>query len=413
MNRLFIGIILGFVLSSSLSAQGTWFSLFQKLVDQETGSEIIESGREYNGNLYNAKIRFVIRDGDGNANNFTNNDNINFEIQGTDLSFNGNKDGLIAFAEANGQAIYDAIFKSDISGEVNGNSDPQSITQSVVKNIIFASPSKQKDKSKNFVTLSDINIHAVSTRIEISAASVGEKDENVMLLTAVPSYSYNFGEFMQHSVGVLLPIKYADQDDKLQSKSFAISLTPFIRYRIFEKDSAIVEQDYFSIDIGFSASLHSTFVNSTIFGGAGYLRYGGSFFTSAQWEPFQYLNLKFALAYQINKVDVPEFIVDGLVSEDFDWLVSTIKGLPVDHQISFALQAKVPITDKIAATMGYMRTHNIGERSESSTAYMSVFSIFFDFLVADLVDLSVGYKTVFEIEDYTEHTLLLGGMLNF
>ena len=43
-----------------VTAQATWEAIFRALIDEITGSAIIESGREYNGSLYSAMLRFII-----------------------------------------------------------------------------------------------------------------------------------------------------------------------------------------------------------------------------------------------------------------------------------------------------------------------------------------------------------------
>ena len=106
-------IFLIFTFSSLLSAQGDWETIFRALIQQVTGDEVIQSGKEYNTRLYKANVKFKITDGDGNPNNFEDGDTIQFEIVDTSLKFKGGRDGLTNYAENNGSAIYDAIFPSD------------------------------------------------------------------------------------------------------------------------------------------------------------------------------------------------------------------------------------------------------------------------------------------------------------
>ena len=97
----------------SLLAAGSWEEMFRALIDEQTGDQVIESGKVYTGSLYSANVRFQIINGDNNTNNFSNADSIEFEIIGTDLKFTGSKKDFIQYAESKGSKLYDAIFPND------------------------------------------------------------------------------------------------------------------------------------------------------------------------------------------------------------------------------------------------------------------------------------------------------------
>ncbi len=381
--------------SSVLMAAGSWEEFFRSLIDQQTGSKIIESGKLYEGNVYSANFKFLITDADGNANNFKGNDRIELQILGTSLAFEGTKDGLVTWAEANGKAIYDAMFPSDVGSAITGGSDAQYTQEAFFPSVILKN--LRTENTNNFIA-----------RMEFTFSEVG--NEEVFSFLGVPSYNINFGEKMQNAVGLIIPFRYAKQDDVSESELFSIGLNPYFRYNVFEQNSSLLEDDRLTIDVGLNPFMHTTFVSSVIFtGGIGYIRFGSGFFTALEWNIADRIKIRSGIAYQISKAYFPDDVVEG----DMSWIVDVLNDLPVDHEISFGLNFTIPLAENFNVSLDYFRTHSLSSRVKSSQAFISTVSIFFNYLLLDIVDISLGYKTRFEIEDLNEHTILFGGMVRF
>lgn len=418
--------------------QGSWEAVFRALIDEKTGSTLIESGRQYQGRLYNADVTFIITDGDGNSNNFQNGDSIDLEIKRTGLRYSGNKAGLTAFAQANGQKIFDAIFGADAAGSVSGASAPQTLQMQALSGLTLRwdksareqrqastasqeaskqsqqpSGTSQKDDGEKVAQASNVEfLHCAHTRVEISFIESGPNHDDVFSVSGIPSYSISFGEYLQHTAGVLVPIRYA-QTDHLDSEYLTFNLSPFIRYRAFEADSFFVAEDNFLVNVGTYVILNSLFLSSTVFGGGGYLRYGGCIFADAQWTPMEYLSVHFALSYQISKTALPSSFRNNVVSKDFRWLADVIDELPVDHELAFGLRFRTPLTDTLSVSLDYLRSHSLGSRAKSTTAFHSQLALVFDYLLLEVAEISIGYRAGLEPVNYIEHTILLGGLITF
>lgn len=392
-------VVLLLLLVPVANGAGTWEELFRALIDQSTGDELIQSGKLYQGTLYSANIQFIITDGDGNTNNFASGDTISIRINGDRLQFQGNKDGLTTWAEDNGRAIYDAIFPTDVGGEVTGSTDSQQAQEAFFPSIIFKAVDASKTNTNDFIA-----------RAEFAFATVGPKDNDTFTFTGVPSYSFHFGDDMRNALGAYAPVRYAKQDDAMRSELISLSLCPFVRYNLFERDSFLVPEDRFVLDAGITLLTHATFVSSVVLrGGVGSFRFGSTLYTAAQWTPSDYLTVRAGLSYQVSKVYIP----NNVVKSDLQWIVDTINELPVDHEIGFGVNLQVPVSDDFSVSLDYFRIHSVSSRANSDNYAVSTIAVMFNYLLADIADISLGYKTRLEVPNLSEHSLLVGGLVRF
>lgn len=390
-----VGVVI--FLPSWLYAGGSWEEIFRAIIKSKFGDPTIVNNQLYEGSVYSGNFRFIIQDGDGNTNNFNDQDHLDFALQGTDLQFSGNKTEFTQWVEENGADIYKVIFPSDIAAALYGSSDPQFNQEVTFPNLILRH--MRTENTNNFIA-----------KMEYTFAEVGPDDTDVFSFVGIPSYSINFGEKYQNSVGLMVPLRYSKEDDFAETEMFSVTAVPYLKWNFWTKTSFIQEEDRFSLDAGIAPFFHATFASSVFFpAGAGYLRYGGSIFFAAEWELKDTLIVRPGISYQISETYFP----DGIVEGEMEWMVDILNDLPLSHEVTVGINFTVPLAPTLKLSLDYFRTMSVGREVNKGDSAVSAVAFLVDYLVLDFLHLNVGCKTKFEIQEYTEFTFLLGGIARF
>jgi hypothetical protein len=202
------------VFCSHNSFASGWEDIFESLSYKNT----IRPGVQQSTYLYNAYIRFTVHDNDGIATNFGNTDTVDLFIKSTTgnkrLTFSGTKPQLINWAKANAQTLLRIIFASFPEASFGGATNGQLTTQQVL--------------SACYGPLATIRNVDIRVRGQYDFFELGPRHVKARGSSGMISFSKSFISG-KHTIGVIMPYRYAKSDDKLDSIMgfFSIFLSHF------------------------------------------------------------------------------------------------------------------------------------------------------------------------------------------
>jgi hypothetical protein len=358
----------------------SWERIFARLSPTDT----IRDGVQEQEAVYAAVMEWTITNNDGLSGNFEGTDTVDIRIEGTGLAFSGTKDGLIDYADAHASEIWQAIFGITPGSVVTGTSEGQFSSTAVVSNLVPpAVPSLMARRWTNDVLASG----------EYNFLEVGNTE--VTGTSGIATYGRAiFGP--RNQVGLAMPYRMLSAEDPLNTDIDAFQPTLYYKRDVYTGQPVFLTWGV----AGFFGVNH---VNSDLFEDGYYFRYGGNTFASVGREIFPWLAIFGDASYEIGKYWCPE----GSVDEEIRFIAKALNGLPEDHIITYGARAGlVFIPDWLWGTVQVFRSNSLntpeGVNQDVQTVVMGKLGTrILDFFYVDL-----GYKTTFEVKNYTDNTII-------
>jgi hypothetical protein len=361
------------------SAEG-WQEIWKNLSDGKT----IQSGVLESATFYGAQTQFVIYDGDGISDNFSDADSINVVLRSSDtndmLTFNGTKTQLVDWAKTNSDVLLKIIFPCSPETSISGVTGGQFTAQQMMV--------------ASFGTLSTVRNVDIHVSGQYDYFELGPEKTKATGSSGLFAYSRDFGQGNQ-SLGIMIPYRYLKSEDTLNSKMGYFSLVPVYKHRYDVKDSQLE----WVIDM----SIGAVYLKSGLFPkGGGYIEYGGGTGLSYLTELVENLNSKVGISYQVLKKSIP----DSLVTDELKWVSEAMNNLNMEQDLTLSAGLTYDLIPKAwDVSTNVFRIHQLQSDADPDCKYQTVWSINTGYTYK-FFHVQLGYKTSFEMKDYKDNSYI-------
>ena len=386
-------LVLAILFSPAVSMAAGWEDTFGAL----SSGKAIQEGVTQSDQIYSANYSFVISDGDGVLGNFSSTDSVSYSVSnvytGDALSFSGTKEELTAWAEANADKLYSILFLGAPDTSIAGEPNSTPITAQGIERIFSALQDRTlrgSDGSFQNIRNNDIRVSAQYDFFE-----VGKQNIDSSGTSGVFSYARVVGETGRHAVGIEIPYRSLEADDQTDSTMLFVMLSPFYEYSTTSGPNRYV----FTAGLNFGA----TYLESDIFDdGGGYFQYGGMIGGGVARILTERLEGRVALSLQY----LDRFIPESQVSDEYQWIASALNDVAAETLLTPALGLTYWITpNKLSVEGNLFRIHSLGSDVDEKFKYQTVVNAFINYMAGNWL-LTLGYKTSFELEDFTDRSVI-------
>ncbi|MFO7760522.1 MAG: hypothetical protein ACQES8_04760 [Thermodesulfobacteriota bacterium] len=287
------------------------------------------------------------------------------------------------WAEAHADEIAEIIFPSGLT-EITGETDDSIISLSSMRNILIkATPNR--------------GIPDYRARLEYH--DVENFDEDGQALGMILSGFTEETETWDFSM--LVPYRYTDMDDEIDSESHFLAIDMKMDYKI--KDNA----DW-TLKAGGNLFGSIFYFESDALEYAGQLKYGAGLFGSAtRYLPIGTLSA--GLSYKIAKAYLPSGLVDDDSDEFVDEAIDYINDLDAVGTVSYGLNYGLPLLDnKAAVNFEIIRQHFISSDIDSDRDTQTSFGAEASWYPSETFEINAGIRTLEEMDDLDDLGIMLG-----
>lgn len=397
-SRLWIGVSV-FVLTVCAVKDvcaGGWEEIYQNL----SPGKSITSGQEVTASVYNATLTFTITDRDGNLANFAETDAINLRVagHGKTMTFSGSKTGLIDWATTNSGELLATIFGASPEIGFSGTTNTQYNTQQ-----IFTTLSAMPSTGGTGISFVPVSTKDVVVSGQYDFMEVGQDKVSTKGSSGTVGYERKFGIDQRHSLGIVVPYRQLDADDEIESNAKYVAFVPFYKHRWYG--------DNYQIEWMVNAAVNVTYLKSAVFpDGGGYFEYGGG--TGVQYAHAftPRISMDVGLMYQALKKEIPS----SMVPDELKWVSDSISALPVEQDLTPSIGVTWHLLPEKFSFRGQVfRIHQLQSDVEPGYRNQTVALGLFTYNAFDKVQLSMGYKRSFEMQDLEDQSVILSARIKW
>lgn len=371
-----LAIVFFIITSFSAFAGGTWEDVIKAANDGT-----LTEGTWVDGSLYYADFRFNVTNLDGTSGNFAGSDTARIIVTGNgrtlDTGTSLTKDQLTSWAKANAAELYDIVFGSDPSAALSG---------------LPGNTVDVMSESEKIMTIDMGYFNGYESEIKLSSeksyiTSNGIKSQATSGILNLQKLNNNFKR------GLMIPYRYVNSDDNTDAKSYSLSLVPFLTYY----------QDFTDkFTLAYTGSLNGKvqYMESELFpDGGGYFEYGYGAAVSPGYMLTKKILLRGVVGYNYRKKEIPS----DMISDDMQWVADALEETSEQKLLNTGVGLVLIPVEKMsiafeASKIKHLIEENVPDGKESATYYTAQMSYKFSAL-----ELTVGYKTVQDVDDYSEH----------
>lgn len=388
-RRYFKLITIIFALTSIMSTASYAADEWENILKDLSAGSSITPGITQTASLYNSDVQFTVTNNNGVINDFDDNDTVNLALKGNDvsLSFNGDKNSLIAWSIQNRDNLMKALFGNAPDAAISGMTNGQMITQQ----LFSATLGSPENFGVTFVPVSNRDI-VVKGQYDFMDINGSDATGGSGMLT----YDHKFGTDNDKSIGISIPFRQLDIDDNLDSKYQNVSFIPNFKQRWYMTQSMT--------ELTVHANMGLTYLESSIFpDGGGFMDYGIGTNVKYAYALNDQLSINAGLGYQILKREIPS----SLVPKELKWVSEAFKDLDAEHSLTPSLGVFYSIIpNKFSFRYELFRIHQLAGDTISDYENQTVMLGIFSFNVTDKIRSSLGYKRSFEMEDITDQSVI-------
>jgi hypothetical protein len=390
-RRLFFTIFFSFIAVLCIlgdAGASVWEDIFENLSDHRR----ITPGVQMDSPLYHASLTFTITSNDGVDNNFSGSDTIDMHISGNgeSLSFNGTKAELVAWSKKHSEKLFRIIFGSSPETAVGGST---SSSFNIQQFFMGPFPSLESSAENGFVPVTTKDI-AVTGQYDFM--KIGKDDTRATGESGLLNYETKFGVDAANSIGIAIPYRNIKLDDSLDSKYMFASFLPYYKHRWY-MDKSVVE---WLVNL----TLNVDYLESSAFpDGSGYYEYGGGTGVKYGYRLHPNVDINVGLVYELLKKEIPS----DLVPEEVRWISNALNDLPLEQDLVPSLGVIWRVVPKKLTFRGELfRIMQLQSGVPSGMRNQTVALGIFNFKPSKSIDLSVGYKQSFEIDNLTDQSVI-------
>lgn len=307
------------------------------------------------------------------------------------------RDELEHWAEENAAEIMDILFGGSISTNSVGYSDDAVMAQTLMNRVVF-----QKIKPSKVQQMEEINSQFMGA-IEYLALDVNEEDGDAYSLVL------GFANELDNGLewGMLLPYRYTDMDDTINSESHYAGLTFYAKKTVMDWPDMDM-----SLNVGGDIFGSAFYITTDAIDDFGNFKYGAGLFTTVD-KNLGFGLLSFGVDYKLSDAYLPDSWIDDddiFVKEAVDW----VNDLDPVHTVTVGFNLGVPIADEMGAVnLEVFRTHLISSDIDDDRDTQTTVGLSCSYFVSDVFELNLGVHGDFEMEDVDIYGVTLGTIYRF
>lgn len=379
-----VALIFALVPSGAI-AEGEWEKIFTEL---SAGKEIVP-GVIQSSKVYSASLDYIITDNNGIPNDFYANDTVKLNVSGNGkaVSFEGDKDALVAWAKANQDSLFSAIFGDSPDVSMGGMTSGQSTNQQ----LFSTEQASPENKNMGFAPL---NVKDVILNSQYDLMLINDFDASGS--SGVLNYNMKIGEDRDKAFGITVPYRHLALDDNIDSNYNHVSFMPFFKKSWFG-DASIIE-------LNTVALIGLTYLESALFpDGGGYMEYGAGTGVKYAYALDDSLSLNCGLSYLGTKKSIPS----DMVPEEIRWVADAINDADMEHDLIPSVGAFYTIMPgKLSLRGELFRVHQLQSDAPEDYKNQTVALGIITYNVMDMAKVSLGYKRSFELKDITDQSFI-------
>lgn len=302
------------------------------------------------------------------------------------------RDQLEAWAEANAEAILNAIFPSGVS-EITGATDDNMMASATVAQNLFT---KTLAKGQGAQQLSS------EVKAQVEYLDLEVNDNSGSAASMVLGYSKEADSGMNFSL--IVPYRYTSMKDDIDSKSHFVGLDLALKYPV----KKWAKGDW---KVGGAVFGSAYYLKTDTIENSGNLKYGGGLFTSVT-NNLGFGTLGVGVDYRIAKAYLPSSMnSDNIFMEK---AVDYVNDLDPVHTVSYGFNLGVPLAgDKAAANLEVIRSSFISDNVPDGQKNKTSISLAGSYFPTDSFELNLGVRYDFELEDVKSLGVMLGVIQRF
>ncbi len=303
---------------------------------------------------------------------------------------NLNRDEIEKWAIANADAILKAIFPDGFSNATGETDD--SITSEKSLNAIL----------KKVKPVRQTKIINDEFKGALEYTFIDANDNDGQAASMVIGYDSDFGS--SFDFGFMLPYRYTNMDDELNSESHYVGFDFYGSYPVMKINNV-------TWNVGADIFTSLFYLTSDAIERCGNLKYGGGLYTSVITN-FNFGMLSVGMDYKISKADVPSGLVDT-DNEFVEEVIDYINDLETVHTFSYGFNFGVPLGDVAAVNLEVIRSNFFSDDISDDRDSKTVAGISFSYYSSETFEMNLGYSQTFEIEDIDLKSIMFGTIYRF
>lgn len=301
---------------------------------------------------------------------------------------------LEAWAEANANAIFEALFPAGIS-EITGATDDNMLASATVGNNLFkkatvARKSQEEGKDKN-----------QEVRAEVEYLDLKVDEENGSAYSLILGYS-NEGE-SGRDFSVTVPYRYSTMKDDINSESHFVGLDLSLKYPVAKWGKS-------ELNLGGAIFGSAYYLETDTIEESGNLKYGGGLFTSINTD-LGFGTLGAGVDYKVAKAYLPS----GMNSDNIflEKAIDYVNDLDPVHTISYGFNFGLPVGEAAAVNLEVIRASFVSSDVPDGQKNRTTVALSGTYFPSDTFELNLGVRSDFELEDVDTYGVMLGVVHRF
>jgi hypothetical protein len=224
-------------------------------------------------------------------------------------------------------------------------------------------------------------------------------------LSALLGYSHDYNNGL--NFGFLLPYRFTDMDDAIDSNAHYGGLFLFLKKEVMTWDDKEL-----TWSVGGDIFGSAYYAQSKAVSDMGTLKYGAGLYTSLAkyWDA---VGLSLGVDYKISEASAWESVIDS----DDEWVQSAIdwvNGLDPVNTFSYGFNIGTPfLNDDAAVNFELIRSHFISDDIDSGRDTMTALGLTFSYYPTDTFELTLGGRATYELEDIDIYGITIGSIYRY
>jgi len=389
----------------------SWETILANIKDSQTGKVgiLYDTNTQRTGTLYGSSVVYQFSGANADGDFQTNESvdvtvtNANGKVISTGKAMTPTE--LSAWADKYKNELLESVFSNDPDATVSGSTSAISaVSEILIEQTLATNRERQNSNDKNKVA-KEVKPNGYDTDFHTLVMMDSEKSTTKEKSNKAKSTSFRFSYDTQlesgNDVGAMFAYKSIKADDGWNSKSKKILLSPYYKTYFDITDK---------IDIVGVANLVVDYkmLESSLFPeGLDYMEYG--FGLNA--VPTYFVNDKISLNMPIGLQTIKKYIKDE-VPEELKFITSAINDLGFQSSLNYGIGGEYAIKDNWFVNADILKTQALGSNTTTNkddATYYNIRTVYH----GELWNYVLGYKTVRNIEDFSEDAYMLSVQYNW
>ena len=401
----------GLLIGSGVATADEWEDILGNMKDLPT---LEDDGEYHTGYLYSAKVTYRIINGN-NDHKLSDDEIVYLKVIGNGEVVETPSDGvkksdLGDWAKARATTLFKAIFGGgDVVGASQGVSGSQ-INAVSTTNTAMDISSVLLGKSKNFNAkllkklqqlekkkeekkkVNQLLSSTYTTQVTMDSETGFILNKGSKGRSSAGAFTFKKELNSQWTIGGMLSYRWTKLDDTWGTKYKALTLVPFVKYRVYPRDNMVVDIMPFVVGSAIYAK------SSAFPDGAGYVEYGGGFNVIPTYIFNPQFNTQFLIGYQWSK----KYIPTSAVPDDVKFVADAINSLKPDQIFSTSLSLNYLPTSNWKLTWNILHIQHLQTEAVEGGRDKATYYTIKSYYTYKKFTFALGLKVASQIKDYRE-----------